>query len=85
MTRIYDFVDFINFEILIPLPQAVFDRESCPNYIQSQSRVLSDAVLNFQLNQDEVTLCVSPEKIIIRNYVEDEPGIHCCDVLPYIV
>ncbi|ROT76528.1 hypothetical protein C7M84_004896 [Penaeus vannamei] len=62
-------LSFIECETL----QAVFDRESCPNYIQSQSRVLSDAVLNFQLNQDEVTLCVSPEKIIIRNYVEDEP------------
>ncbi|XP_045625079.1 cell cycle checkpoint control protein RAD9A-like [Procambarus clarkii] len=53
--------------------QAVYDKTSCTNHIQSQSRVLSDAVLNFQLNQEEVTLCVSPEKTVLRNYVDDEP------------
>jgi len=39
-----------------------------------QFRLLCDAVLNFQNNQEEVTLTVSPEKICLRNYVEDEPG-----------
>ncbi|XP_071539191.1 cell cycle checkpoint control protein RAD9A isoform X2 [Panulirus ornatus] len=53
--------------------KAVYDKSSCPNYIQSQSRVMSDAVLNFQLNQEEVTLYASPEKTVIRNYVDDEP------------
>ena len=55
--------------------QAVYDKESCVNYVQSQSRVLSNAVLNFQLNQDEINLNVSPAKTIIRNYLGDELGM----------
>ena len=37
-------------------------------------RLLGDAVVNFQTSQEEVTLCVSPEKVLLKNYVDDEPG-----------
>ena len=40
-------------------------------------RLLIDAVLNFQNTQEEVTLIVNPEKIVLKNYVDDEPGIYC--------
>ncbi|XP_064093130.1 cell cycle checkpoint control protein RAD9A-like isoform X5 [Macrobrachium nipponense] len=53
--------------------KAVYNKSGCTNYIQSQSKVWSDVVVNFQPNQEEVTLCVAEEKTIIRNYVDDEP------------
>lgn len=62
-------LSFIECETL----QAVYDKDSCTTHIHSQARVLSDAVLNFQLSQEEVTLSVSPRKTILRNYVDDEP------------
>lgn len=37
-------------------------------------RLLCDTVINFQSNQEEVSLIVSPEKITFKNYVDDEPG-----------
>lgn len=36
--------------------------------------MLCDTVINFQSNQEEVSLIVSPEKITFKNYVDDEPG-----------
>ncbi|XP_064093108.1 cell cycle checkpoint control protein RAD9A-like isoform X3 [Macrobrachium nipponense] len=62
-------LSFIECETL----QAVYNKSGCTNYIQSQSKVWSDVVVNFQPNQEEVTLCVAEEKTIIRNYVDDEP------------
>ena len=37
-------------------------------------RLLADAVVNFQTNQEEITLLITPEKISLKNYVDDEPG-----------
>jgi hypothetical protein len=37
-------------------------------------RLLADVVMNFQASQEEVTLCVNPQKVSLKNYVEDEPG-----------
>ena len=31
--------------------------------------------MNFQAAQEEVSLIVSPEKVAIKNYVDDEPGM----------
>ncbi|CAL4216750.1 unnamed protein product, partial [Meganyctiphanes norvegica] len=53
--------------------QAVYDKNSCSNSLTSQARLLSDAVTHFQNNQEEVTLCVTGAKTIIRNHVDDEP------------
>lgn len=38
-------------------------------------RLLCDTVVNFQANQEEISLIVSPETITFKNYVDDEPGI----------
>ncbi|XP_006824265.1 cell cycle checkpoint control protein RAD9A-like [Saccoglossus kowalevskii] len=53
--------------------QAVFAKDLCPNKIVAQSKLLCDAVGNFQTSQEEVTLIVSPEKVCLKNYVDDEP------------
>ncbi|KAK3085066.1 hypothetical protein FSP39_023670 [Pinctada imbricata] len=53
--------------------QAVFSKDLLPNKLTAQAKLLVDAVVNFQNNQEEVTLTVSPEKILLRNYVDDEP------------
>ena len=37
-------------------------------------RLLGDAVVNFQTTQEEVTIIVNPEKFVVKNYTEDEPG-----------
>ncbi len=37
-------------------------------------RLLSEAVTNFQSNQEEISLIVSPEKVRLKNYTDDEPG-----------
>ena len=41
-------------------------------------RLLCDVVVNFQTNQEEVTLIVNPERASFKNYVDDEPGIENC-------
>lgn len=46
-------------------------------------RLLSDAVLNFQNNQEEITLIVNPERVNFKNYVEDAPG-EFCEVILYV-
>ncbi|XP_045171278.2 cell cycle checkpoint control protein RAD9A-like isoform X2 [Mercenaria mercenaria] len=53
--------------------QAVFSRDMCPNALTASSKLLCDAVMNFQNSQEEVTLIVNPQKIVLKNYVEDEP------------
>ncbi|XP_062590579.1 cell cycle checkpoint control protein RAD9A-like [Saccostrea cucullata] len=53
--------------------QAVFSKDMCPNQLTAQPRLLCDTVVNFQSNQEEVTLIVSPEKISLKNYTDDEP------------
>ncbi|KAK3582960.1 hypothetical protein CHS0354_019970 [Potamilus streckersoni] len=53
--------------------QAVFSKDMCPNSLRASARLLCDAVQNFQNNQEEVTLIVKPDKILLKNYVEDEP------------
>ena len=40
------------------------------------NRLLADAVVNFQTNQEEITLLITPEKISLKNYVDDEPGMY---------
>lgn len=37
------------------------------------NRLLCEVVVNFQ-NTQEVTLCVQPDSISLKNYVDDEPG-----------
>lgn len=37
-------------------------------------RLFHDVVGNFQSGQEEITLIVNPEKVTVKNYVDDEPG-----------
>ncbi|ELT91717.1 hypothetical protein CAPTEDRAFT_148357 [Capitella teleta] len=55
--------------------QAVFSKEKCNNVLTAQTRLLCDAVTNFQASQEEVTLIVSKEKVSFKNYIEDEPDL----------
>uniref|UniRef100_T1J6J5 Cell cycle checkpoint control protein n=1 Tax=Strigamia maritima TaxID=126957 RepID=T1J6J5_STRMM len=60
---------FIECEIL----QAVFNKSDNCNCIIGETKLFADAVQNFQGNQDEITLAVTNNKIVLRNYIEDEP------------
>ncbi|ESO94828.1 hypothetical protein LOTGIDRAFT_232267 [Lottia gigantea] len=52
--------------------QAVFSKDLTPNKLTAHPKLLCDAVVNFQNNQEEVTLIAKPDKISLKNYVEDE-------------
>ena len=67
-------LSFIECETL----QAVFSKDLLPNCLTAQSRLFLDAVVNFQNNQEEITLNVNPAKVTIRNYVDDEPDPNKC-------
>ncbi|KAL5016438.1 hypothetical protein ScPMuIL_006027 [Solemya velum] len=53
--------------------QAVFSKDLTPNVLTAPARLLCDVVMNFQTNQEEVSLILSPEKVSFKNYIEDEP------------
>lgn len=53
--------------------QAVFSKDMCINKLTAHPKLLTDAVVNFQSNQEEITLIASPERISLKNYVDEEP------------
>ncbi|KRY92602.1 Cell cycle checkpoint control protein RAD9A [Trichinella pseudospiralis] len=54
--------------------QSLFDRNTCKNRVVAPCQTLLEAVhRSFQLNQEEVTLLVSDQEMMFRNFVEDEP------------
>ena len=67
-------LSFIECETL----QAVFTKNLMPNVLTAQSRLFMDAVVNFQNNQEEVSLSMDPHKVVIKNYVDDEPDPNKC-------
>jgi hypothetical protein len=46
-----------------------------PNQLVVQPKLLTFALMNFQANTLELTLVVTPQKMQLRNYVEDENGM----------
>ncbi|XP_048252561.1 cell cycle checkpoint control protein RAD9A-like isoform X2 [Haliotis rufescens] len=52
--------------------QAVFSKDLCPNRLTAPSKLLCDVVVNFQHNQEEITLIVNPNKVALKNYTDDE-------------
>ncbi|PZC83570.1 hypothetical protein B5X24_HaOG207553 [Helicoverpa armigera] len=50
--------------------QAVYTKDSVPNRITSPQRILSDALNNFQSSDDQVTLEVTSQSFILRNYID---------------
>ncbi|XP_076232409.1 cell cycle checkpoint control protein Rad9 isoform X3 [Calliopsis andreniformis] len=55
--------------------QIQYDKDGLSNQLSSQSRVLGDALQNFQQNLIEITLEVSSQKLLLRNYVDDTSGL----------
>ncbi|XP_012286979.1 cell cycle checkpoint control protein RAD9A [Orussus abietinus] len=55
--------------------QAAYTKDGAPNQLLSQSRVLADAVQNFPQNLVEITLQVTPQKVLLRNYIDDNSDL----------
>ncbi|XP_022244244.1 cell cycle checkpoint control protein RAD9A-like isoform X2 [Limulus polyphemus] len=53
--------------------QAVFQKNGSASTLTAQSRLMSDGIQNFQASVEEVTLSVSPDKVTLCNFVDDEP------------
>lgn len=49
------------------------DKE-CDNSLTAQSKLLTNALLNFHSSIQEVTVNLGERQISISNYVDDEPG-----------
>uniref|UniRef100_A0AAY4D1J7 Cell cycle checkpoint control protein RAD9A n=1 Tax=Denticeps clupeoides TaxID=299321 RepID=A0AAY4D1J7_9TELE len=52
--------------------QAVFPEHLCPNLIKAHPKLLGDIVLHFPPSLEEITLSVSPMRVSVRKYNEDE-------------
>jgi len=44
------------------------------NELMSRARTLMDALQNFPQNLIEITLELTPQKLLLRNYVDDASG-----------
>lgn len=52
--------------------QILYNNPDNPNIITSPASLYTQALTNFQMSDDEVSLEVAPDKVIMRNYVEHE-------------
>ncbi|XP_053555734.1 cell cycle checkpoint control protein RAD9B [Bombina bombina] len=52
--------------------QAVFNKNTCPNILKIQSRILSDVLIHFPTCQEELTLSVTPLKVSLKTYIEED-------------
>ncbi|XP_045454082.1 cell cycle checkpoint control protein RAD9A [Melitaea cinxia] len=50
--------------------QAVYTKDLVPNRITSSQRIFTEALGNFQSSDDQVTLEVSTQSLLMRNYVD---------------
>jgi hypothetical protein len=55
--------------------EAVYSKDMVPNRLVVQPKLLTFALMNFQANTLELTLVVTPQKMQLRNYAEDENGM----------
>ena len=47
----------------------------CSQFHLVEHRLLSDAVINFQQGQEEISLVATPVKLVIKNHVDEfDPG-----------
>lgn len=51
--------------------QANYKKDGVPNCLCIQPRVLADVAQNFQQSLVEITLEVTQQKVLIRNYIDD--------------
>ncbi|KAI4889582.1 hypothetical protein NFI96_029473 [Prochilodus magdalenae] len=52
--------------------QAVFSAHLCPNILRSHPKLLSDIVMHFPISQEEISLSVSPIRVKLKSYYEEE-------------
>ncbi|XP_019908312.2 cell cycle checkpoint control protein RAD9B isoform X2 [Esox lucius] len=52
--------------------QAVFSSHLCPNVLKAQARLLGDMVMHFPVSQEEITLSMSPLRVNLKNYYEED-------------
>ena len=52
--------------------QAVFTKDFSPNLINVQPRILGEVVTNFQNAQEEISLTVCPQNMVVTNYVDED-------------
>lgn len=50
--------------------QAVYTKDLVPNRITSSQRIFTEALGNFQTSDDQVTLEVSTQSLLMRNYID---------------
>ncbi|XP_076020856.1 cell cycle checkpoint control protein RAD9B [Genypterus blacodes] len=50
--------------------QAVFASHLCPNVLKAQARLFGDMVTHFPATQEEITLAMTPHRVILRNYYD---------------
>ncbi|XP_026766560.2 cell cycle checkpoint control protein RAD9B isoform X2 [Pangasianodon hypophthalmus] len=61
--------------------QAVFPAHLCPNVLKAHPKLLSDIVMHFPVSQEEITLSMSPIRVILKNYFEeDNDRIMCTEM-----
>ena len=51
--------------------QAIFTKDLSPNMINVQSRILGEVVVNFHNTAEEISFIVSPQNMIITNYIDE--------------
>ncbi|KAJ8379516.1 hypothetical protein SKAU_G00002940 [Synaphobranchus kaupii] len=64
----------LGFQECEPL-QAVFPVHLCPNVLKAQARLLGDIVMHFPVYQEEVTLTLSPMRVNVKNFYEEDKGL----------
>ncbi|XP_067881843.1 cell cycle checkpoint control protein RAD9A-like, partial [Heterodontus francisci] len=52
--------------------QAVYTKDTCPNTLRAQPKLLTDTVIHFPTNLEEVTLDVKARRVTLKNYIEPD-------------
>ncbi|XP_067132174.1 cell cycle checkpoint control protein RAD9A isoform X2 [Centruroides vittatus] len=53
--------------------EEIFEKSDYKNKILAQSRMILKSIQNFHATVEEITLILNDEKVVMKNYVDDEP------------